>query len=74
MYRNLTHRIAAAMVVRLHELTRRDQRDRGDNPVPTSIIIAGLAILAAAVVAWAVAKANGFMNSAPGDGNPGAGK
>jgi hypothetical protein len=40
-------------------------RERGDSPVPTSIIIAGLAILATAVVAWAVAKANAAMNSSP---------
>lgn len=39
--------------------------DRGDSPVPTAIIIAGLAVLAAAVVAWAVATANGFMAKAP---------
>jgi hypothetical protein len=55
----------------LSQLRTDGEDDRGDNPVPTSIIIAGLAILAAAVVAWAVAKANGFMNSAPGAGNPG---
>jgi hypothetical protein len=61
----VTHRLAAALAVRLHELAREDETDRGDNPVPTSIIIAGLAILAAAVVAWAAARANGFMNTAP---------
>jgi hypothetical protein len=61
----VTHRIAAALAVRLHELTTDGDSDRGDNPVPTSIIIAGLAILAAAVVAWAVARANGFMATAP---------
>ncbi|HKT00083.1 MAG TPA: hypothetical protein VJT31_11170 [Rugosimonospora sp.] len=71
MYQNLTSRLAAALTARLHDITSHEERDRGDNPVPTSIIIAGLAILAAAVVAWAVAKANGFMNSAPGNGNPG---
>ena len=67
----LTHHLAAALAVRWHELSTRDDPDRGDNPVPTAIIIAGLAILAAAVVLWAVTKADGFMNSAPGNGNPG---
>lgn len=62
----LTHRLAAALTVRAREALSRDRADRGDNPVPTSIIIAGLAILAAAVVAWAVARANAFMNTAPG--------
>ena len=49
--------------LRMQDLTR--ERDRGDGPVPTSIIIAGLAVLAAAVVAWATTKANNAMNSAP---------
>jgi hypothetical protein len=66
----VTHRFAAALVVRLHELNSRKEADRGDNPVPTSIIIAGLAILAAAVVAWAVARANGYMATAPTAGTP----
>lgn len=64
----MTHRIAAALAVLLHRL--RAESDRGDSPVPTSIIIAGLAILAVAVVAWAVARANGFMATAPGAGAP----
>ena len=61
----LTHRLSAALTVRLHELTSQVNADRGDNPVPTSIIIAGLAILAAAVVLWAGARAQGFMATAP---------
>jgi hypothetical protein len=60
----MTSRIAAAVAARLHRMTV--ERDRGDNPVPTAIIIAGLAILAAAVVGWAVARANGFMSTVPG--------
>ena len=68
----VVHQVAAMLTAWLSQLRTDGEDDRGDNPVPTSIIIAGLAILAAAVVAWAVAKANGFMNSAPGAGNPGA--
>ncbi|GAA1026189.1 hypothetical protein GCM10009557_03010 [Virgisporangium ochraceum] len=60
----MANRMAAAMAARLHRI--RIESDRGDNPVPTAIIIAGLALLAAAVVGWAVARANGFMNTAPG--------
>lgn len=52
----------------LRQLTAPQRRDRGDSPVPTAIIIAGLAVLAAAVVAWAVSTANGFMATAPGGG------
>lgn len=60
----MVNRIAAAVAARIHEI--RAENDRGDNPVPTAIIIAGLAILAAAVVGWAVARANGFMATVPG--------
>jgi hypothetical protein len=64
------HALTAALMVRWQDITAPSQRDRGDNPVPTSIIIAGLALLAIAVVAWAVAKANSFMDSAPNTGTP----
>lgn len=53
----------------------RTESDRGDNPVPTTVIIVGLAILAAAVLAWAFDLTDGFMDTAvPGvpvapDGN-----
>ncbi|MEV4753691.1 hypothetical protein AB0J86_01040 [Micromonospora sp. NPDC049559] len=45
---------------RLRQLGR--EPDRGDNPVPTAVIIVGLAILAAAVVTWAYNTADGFMD------------
>ncbi|MBT8226203.1 MAG: hypothetical protein HKP61_21715 [Dactylosporangium sp.] len=57
---------SATLMVGWREAT--DHGERGDSPVPTAIIIAGLAILAAAVVVWAVARANAFMNTAPGGG------
>ena len=56
--------LLAAIAVRLHEIAA--NRDRGDNPVPTAIIIGGLATLAAVVVAWATARATSFMNATPG--------
>jgi len=46
---------------RLRSLLSTAERDRGDNPVPTAVIIVGLAILAGVVVAWAVGVADGFM-------------
>jgi hypothetical protein len=49
---------------RLDELRRPAERDRGDNPVPTAVIIVGLAILAAAVMTWAYNTADGFMDNA----------
>jgi hypothetical protein len=57
--------LAATMAARWHQLSTQDDAERGDSPVPTVIIIAGLAILAAAVVFWATTKANDFMKSAP---------
>jgi len=41
--------------------------DRGDSPVPSAIIIAGLVILAIAVVTWIYFLGQGFMEDAPTD-------
>ncbi|MEV0327073.1 hypothetical protein AB0H63_11610 [Micromonospora echinospora] len=51
---------------RLAEL-RRDG-ERGDSPVPTAVIIAGLVIAAAAVTAAVLDKANDWMASIDGPG------
>ena len=59
----MVNRIAAAISARLHGI--RMESDRGDNPVPTAIIIAGLALLATVVVSWAVSRANAFMSTVP---------
>ncbi|MFI5840191.1 hypothetical protein ACIA8K_10855 [Catenuloplanes sp. NPDC051500] len=55
-----------AVSTRLASLNRPENRDRGDGPVPTVIIIAGLAALAVGVLAWAYAKANTFMDHTTG--------
>jgi hypothetical protein len=47
---------------RLRILNSGGEGDRGDNPVPTAIIIVGLALLAGLVVAWALTTANTFMD------------
>ncbi|GAA1885643.1 hypothetical protein [Asanoa iriomotensis] len=47
---------------RLRSLSRGGEGDRGDNPVPTAIIIVGLALMAGIVVAWAMTTANNFMD------------
>ena len=54
----------AELLHRLDRLRRPEERDRGDNPVPTAVIIVGLAILAAGVMAWAYNAAGGFMDNA----------
>ncbi|MEV4117631.1 hypothetical protein [Micromonospora sp. NPDC049645] len=57
-----------ALTTRLAEL-RRDG-ERGDSPVPTAVIIAGLVAVAMAVTALALAKANNWMNGIPDHTNP----
>lgn len=47
---------------RLRTILRGGEGDRGDNPVPTAIIIVGLALMAGIVVAWAMTTANDFMD------------
>ncbi len=61
----LTGAIATRLVLRWHELTDVKQRERGESPIPTVIIITGLALLAAVVVTWAIARANAYMDQAP---------
>ncbi|MEV4535357.1 hypothetical protein AB0J82_16140 [Asanoa sp. NPDC049518] len=61
---------------RLRTTLRGGEGDRGDNPVPTAIIIVGLALMAGIVVAWAMTTANNFMDQS-GDIqelNPGGGE
>jgi len=47
---------------RIRTALRGGEGDRGDNPVPTAIIIVGLALMAGIVVAWAMTTANNFMD------------
>jgi hypothetical protein len=50
---------------RLRRCGGRARLDRGDSPVPSAIIIAGLAIIALGVLAWLVSYVGGFMEQAP---------
>jgi hypothetical protein len=52
----------AVALQRLRTTLRGGEGDRGDNPVPTAIIIVGLALMAGLVVAWAMTTAQGFMD------------
>ncbi|GAB7039994.1 MULTISPECIES: hypothetical protein [Catenuloplanes] len=47
---------------RLADLTSPEKRDRGESPVSTVIIIAGLAALAVGVMIWAYAEVQAYMN------------
>ncbi|WFE50801.1 MULTISPECIES: hypothetical protein [unclassified Micromonospora] len=51
------------LTTRLAEL-RRDG-ERGDSPVPTAVIIAGLVVVAMAVTALALTKAENWMDNIP---------
>jgi hypothetical protein len=45
----------------------RSAPDRGDSPIPSTIIIAGLAVIAIALLAWLGQYVLGFLNEAPTD-------
>jgi hypothetical protein len=51
--------------MRLRRLSRPALTDRGDNPIPTTIIIAGLAVIAVALLVWLGRTMVNFMNEAP---------
>ncbi|MBO4159704.1 MULTISPECIES: hypothetical protein [Micromonospora] len=51
----------AATVARLAELRR--EAERGDSPVPTAVIIAGLVVAGVAVTGIVLTKATDWMNS-----------
>jgi hypothetical protein len=61
------HRIHAALATVLRRFAGPPSPDRGDSPVPSAIIIAGLAIIAIGVLAWLVTYVGGFMDAAPTD-------
>jgi hypothetical protein len=61
------HRIQALLASRPLRRLRPPAADRGDSPVPSAIIIAGLAIIAIGVLAWLVTYVSGFMEAAPTD-------
>lgn len=52
-----------AMLARLSDLRR--ETDRGDSPVPTAVIIAGLVAAGVAVTALVMTKAQTWMNAIP---------
>lgn len=60
--RQLTRRLTPRLT---RSLVRPSASDRGDSPVPTAIIIAGLAVIAIGVLAWLVTYVEGFMSDAP---------
>jgi hypothetical protein len=61
------HRIHAAATRPARRLVRAAEPDRGDSPVPSAIIIGGLALIAVALLAWLGSYVLDFLNEAPTD-------
>ncbi|MFF5172583.1 hypothetical protein ACFY3U_08120 [Micromonospora sp. NPDC000089] len=60
---NVVTFLYVAMLARLSDLRR--ETDRGDSPVPTAVIIAGLVAAGVAVTALVMTKAETWMNAIP---------
>lgn len=53
----------AGLVARLRRLLASPDADRGDSPVPSAVIIAGLVILALVIVGWIYFLGEDFMDN-----------
>ncbi|MEE6258185.1 hypothetical protein [Plantactinospora sonchi] len=62
-----------ALVIRLNELRRGGERDRGDSPVPTAVIIIGLAAAAIAVTVAVSGSVDDWLQELPEPGDAGDG-
>ncbi len=62
---NAAIRLMVGVSTRWHELTHVEENDRGDSPVPTVIIWAGIAAVAIALLVWVGTFVTGYENSAP---------
>jgi hypothetical protein len=61
----MLYRLSAAAMTRWHELTRSDESDRGDSPVPTVIIWIGVAAIAVGILTWAGLYINSLTSAPP---------
>lgn len=59
-----------ALTSRLAQLREIGERDRGDSPVPTAVIILGLVVVAMAVTTAALVMANDWMDAVPAPQDP----
>jgi hypothetical protein len=64
----ISGKLFEALRSRLLELRVATDRDRGDSPVPTAVIIAGLAIIALALTLLAQTAVTDWMGEIPGVG------
>ena len=64
-YHPMFLRLTVTALNRWHELTGSDDSDRGDSPVPTVIIWAGVAVIAIAIIAWVTGLITTYEGAAP---------
>lgn len=54
-----------AIAARWAELRSADERDRGDSPVPTAVIVLGMVVIAMAVTTFVFARTQGWLDGIP---------
>ena len=59
------YRIQIAVAERLRQVMAASQRDRGDSPVPSAVIIVGLVLVAGVVIVALGALVRGYLAQAP---------
>lgn len=57
--------LRAAVAARLRHLAR--EADRGDSPIPSTVIIVGMAVLAIGLLVWLGTYVQDLINQAPDD-------
>ena len=62
---DFVYRIQIAATERLRQLGEASQRDRGDSPVPSAVIIVGLVLVAGVVIVALGALVRGYLDQAP---------
>jgi hypothetical protein len=62
---DLLYRIQITVAGRLRWLMAQSQRDRGDSPIPSAVIMIGLAVIAAGMLILLGALVRGYINQAP---------
>lgn len=62
---DLVYRTQIAVAERLRQLRDAAERDRGDSPVPSAVIIVGLVLVAGVVIVALGALVRGYLAQAP---------
>lgn len=62
---DLLYRIQIAVAERLRSLATPAHRDRGDSPIPSAVIMIGLAVIAAGMLVLLAGLVRGYIGNAP---------